>query len=58
MLWMRGHLTYTHMHMHLYTYLLFSRLREAVFEMVASKKSKKTVESINSRLALVVKSGK
>merc|ERR1711902_126981 len=30
----------------------------AVAEMVAQKKTKKTVESINSRLALVMKSGK
>ena len=34
------------------------QLREAEFTMVAGKKSKKTVESINSRLALVMKSGK
>lgn len=34
------------------------QLREAEFTMVAAKKSKKTVESINSRLALVMKSGK
>merc|ERR1712079_554757 len=30
----------------------------AVAEMVAQKKTKKTIESINSRLALVMKSGK
>merc|ERR1711915_1098663 len=38
--------------------LLGILLRKLVFKMVANKKSKKTLESINSRLALVMKSGK